>query len=146
MLFKQVNLDGLKAGKVNLAFRKWKKPAAKEGSQIKTGIGLVEIGKIEIVKENQIKDVDAKNAGFDNAVQLIKKLSLIDVGDIYKIQVRYHSPDPRIKLREQTNLTDKEFLILKQKLNQLDKRSKQGYWTENVLTAIKENPKSSRSC
>lgn len=141
MLFKQAFLDGIKTGKVNLAFRKWKKLAVKEGSQIKTGIGLVEVGKIVIVKENQIKDVDAKKAGFDNAKQLIKSLSSIEIGDIYKIQVRYYSPDPRIKLREQTKLTDNELLILKQKLNQLDRRSKQGYWTENILTAIEENPK-----
>lgn len=54
--------------------------------------------------------------------------------------VSYHSPDPRIKLRERTELSEEEFMDLKNKLKKLDHRSSQGAWTEKVLLTIKGNP------
>ena len=140
MLFKEIHLNGIKSGKITLAFRKWKKASVKEGSLLHTSIGLVEIRKIETINENDITDQDALKAGFADKKDLLKSLTNIDTGIIFKISVAYHSPDPRIKLREQTELSESQFSDLKKKLDRLDNASKQGYWTEKVLLAIKDNP------
>ena len=64
MLFKEVHVNGIKSGKITLAFRKWQKAAVKSGSLLHTSVGLVEIRKIEPINEDDITDKDAVNAGF----------------------------------------------------------------------------------
>lgn len=140
MLFKEIHLSGIKSGKITLAFRKWQRASVKCGSLLHTSIGLVEIHKIETVNENDITNKDALNAGFTDKKQLLKSFTHNSAGTIFKISVGYRSADPRIKLREQTELSEQHFIDLKKKLKRLDKFSKQGNWTEKILLTIKENP------
>lgn len=140
MLFKKIHLEGIKSGNVNLAFRKWQKPSVKKGTHLHTSIGLVEIKSIEVVQQNDITDKDAVDAGFKYREELLKSLSTTSKGAIFKITVGYYSEDPRIKLREQTKLSEREFTDLVNKLDRLDKYSKAGMWTRKVLLTIKENP------
>ena len=139
MLFKQSHLNGIKSGKISLAFRKWKKPTVKKGSLVKTSVGQIEITSVDEIKLNQISDKDAAKAGYDKQ-DLIELLDSIADGTIYKIGVRYHSVDPRIKLRSQKGLTEEEFKAVKEKLERLDAYSKQGPWTINVLKVIRDHP------
>lgn len=140
MLFKEIHLNGIKSGKITLAFRKWQKASVKEGSLLHTSIGLVEIRKIKTVDETDITDKDALHTGFANKKQLLQSFTHNSTGTIFKISVCYHSADPRIKLREQTELSEQQFTDLKKKLERLDNHSKQGYWTEKILLTIKDNP------
>ncbi len=140
MLFKEIHLSGIKSGKISLAFRKWQKASVKTGSLLHTSVGLVEIRKIETVNENDITDKDALNAGYADKNQLLKSFTHNSTGTIFKISVSYHSADPRIKLREQTELSAQQFTNLKKKLERLDNHSKQGHWTIKVLLTIKDNP------
>lgn len=140
MLFKEKHLNGIKSGKITLAFRKWQKASVKEGSLLLTSAGLIKIGKIESINENDISDSDALNAGFSDKEEIIKSFPPNSAGTIFKISVAYHSEDPRIKSREKEHLTEKEFSDLKKKLKQLDNYSKQGLWTSKILFAVKDNP------
>mgnify|MGYP000654591376 CR=1 FL=1 len=141
MLFKQIHLEGIKDGHISLAFRKWKKPSVKKGSLLKTSIGQVEIIEIQEINLNKINEVDAQKAGFDHLKDLLKTLNSSKEGNIYKICVRYHSPDPRIELRQKSELSEKEFQELITRLKRLDQYSKSGQWTMKILKAIHENPK-----
>lgn len=140
MLFKEIHLNGIKSGRITLAFRRWQKAAVKIGSLLHTSIGLVEIRTIEIVNEKDITNKEALDAGFTDKKQLLKSLSRNNRGTIFKIAVGYHSADPRIKLREQTELSEQQFVDLKKKLDRLDNYSKKGDWVEIILTTIKDNP------
>ncbi|WP_143559543.1 hypothetical protein [Sphingobacterium sp. JB170] len=123
-----------------MAFRKWQKVSVKTGSLLHTSVGLLEIGKIEAVSENDISDKEAVQAGFTEKKQLLKSFTHNSTGTIFKISVRYHAEDPRIKLREQTGLSEQQFEELKGRLERLDLYSKQGHWTEKILLTIKDNP------
>lgn len=140
MLFKDIHLSGIKSGKITLAFRKWQKASVKIGSLLHTSIGLVEIGKMEAISENDITEQEAIKAGFTDKKQLLKSFTHNSTGTIFKISVCYHSADPRIKLREQTELSEQQFADLTKKLERLDNYSKQGHWTNKVLLTIKDNP------
>ncbi|MBK9257870.1 MAG: hypothetical protein IPM42_20640 [Saprospiraceae bacterium] len=139
MLFKVKHIEGIKSGEVTLAFRSWQKAAINEGTLLHTSIGLVEIGKIQIIDQEKITHEDVIKAGFSKKELLLKTLRQTEDANIYKIEVRFHSEDPRIALRQQ-NLTDDIYQSLKQKLARLDKSSKQGEWTMKVLTTISQNP------
>jgi hypothetical protein len=140
MLFKQKHLEDIKSGKCSLAFRKWKKPSAKKGSLIKTSIGLVEIRSIEEVTLAEIKPADAGAAGFKNTEELFRTLDAIPEGKIYKIGVRYHSPDPRIALRQQTSITDDMFNTIKTRLDRLERYAGEN-WIKGILLAIQQHPR-----
>lgn len=141
MLFKEVHLQGIKSGKITLAFRNWQKASVKTGSLLHTSIGLVKIHNIETVNENDITDEDALNAGFIDKKDLQKSFKNNSIGILFKIKVSYHSTDPRIKLREQSELSEQQFTDLTKKLERMDQFSKHGSWTKSVLCTIKENPK-----
>ncbi len=141
MLIKSIHLQGIKSGTIKLTFRSWEKPAVKEGTLLKTFIGLVKVVSISAIKESQITKKDLKDAGFENLEQLLKSLRQNDNNKIYRIELRYHSDDPRIELREQTVLTESALIELKDKLIRLDKFSKQELWTRKILLAIKDNPR-----
>lgn len=140
MLFKEIHIQGIKSGTISLAFRKWEKASVKRGSIVKTAIGLIEIVGITTINEDKITSNDVLRAGFQNKEQLLKSLRQNNKGSIYKIAVRYYAEDPRIELREQTILSNKEYLELKEKLARLDKHSRQGHWTGSVLLTIRDNP------
>ncbi len=140
MLFKLNQLKGIHSGKISLAFRKWQKPAAVKGGIQQTSIGQVKIIDIKPVDETSLNKADAIAAGYNSLEELIVTLDSIKEGTIYKIKVRYHGEDPRIKLRSQTELTDEYFIQLKEKLSKLDRFSAHGDWTKTVLKAIQKHP------
>lgn len=98
------------------------------------------IGNISVVKESDLTELNIRNAGFENKEQLLRSLRRNDNGNIYRIEVHFHSEDPRIGLREQSVLSNEEYLELKRKLAHLDSYSKNGLWTKKTLLATKENP------
>ncbi|MEM9857424.1 MAG: ASCH domain-containing protein [Bacteroidota bacterium] len=140
MQFKRHHLEGIKEGSITLAFRKWKRPTVKKGSLLNTAIGRVEIGNIQEVNISIISELEAQKAGFASLSELIQLLETIKEGNIYRIEVAYHSPDPRLQLSSKAELTDDEFGALKKKLERLDQYSQTGIWTREVLEAIRDHP------
>jgi hypothetical protein len=141
MLFKQEHLNGIKAGTITLAYRKWKKLSINKGSSIKTSVGIIEIVDISETLLSAITDKDAESAGYANLKTLTDLLDAVPIGTIYKIEVRYQSADPRLALRKITKLNNDELLSLKYKINRLDQFSKQGDWTKLVLETIRQHPR-----
>lgn len=140
MILKMAALNGIKSGTITLQFRKWKKPSIRKGSRIKTALGVVEIADIEEIPLNKISDDDAVSAGYQDRKELVNSINSIAEGKIYKIGVRYYSEDPRIALRENTDVSDKDLNAIKLKLERLDKYGKEGSWTLRVLHLIRDNP------
>lgn len=140
MLFKEVHLQGIRSGTVSLAFRNWEKATVNKGSLLKTSIGLVEVVNIKPIDQNKITRAHAVKAGYENKDLLLKSLRQNTAAKIYKIALRYYSEDPRIKLREQTELSGEKLEELKGKLSRLDQYSSEGSWTKKVLLAIKRYP------
>ncbi|MEM8892661.1 MAG: hypothetical protein AAGD28_32070 [Bacteroidota bacterium] len=140
MLFKQKDLQRIKGGEIKLAFRKWKARKAKEGSLIKTSIGELRILAVDEIEESEISENDAKAAGFNSKKDLLEILQKRKEGSLYKIALAYHGEDPRIALRNQSEISPEEFEQLKTKLEKMDARSKSGPWTLEILRAIHKNP------
>jgi predicted transcriptional regulator len=140
MLFKQSDLDRIKSGEISLAFRRWKRPSVKKGSLINTAIGRIEILDVLKMALENISERDAQQAGFTTKQELQDQLNKQKEGHYYKIQIKYHSPDPRISLRSVQMLNDEEFFILKNRLTRLDQNSNVGPWTHQVLEIIKIYP------
>lgn len=140
MLFKQHHLREIQNGNVTLAFRRWKRPSVRQGSIIRTSVGQIEIVATEEIHAQEITSQDARKAGFHSLEELLTVLESAEHGNIFRIKVAFHSPDPRIALRNQTDMTPEKYKEVKAKLERLDKYSKEGHWTHMTLMTIQENP------
>ena len=140
MLFKLHHLEGIRNGSITVAFRKWKKASVKKGTLLKTRIGQVEILDISKISISSLTKVQASKAGYDDPDVLRRELNRITDGDLYRIKVRYHSPDPRIKLRNKASMSGSEAEAIRDKLARYDKYSKHGPWTRRSMKAIQKNP------
>lgn len=132
MLFKAPLLELIKKKKVTLAFRRWTKPTVKAGGELKTPIGVLAIHKIEPIKLFDITEKEAKLAGVE-LEPLLKELKSRE-GKVYKISFSYKGADPRIKLREDDDLSEDEFTKIRAKL------TKMGPWTIQFLKLLQKYP------
>ncbi len=96
MLFRPADLEGIAAGTVSLAFRRWDKPRVRVGSTQKTAVGVVEFTSCEAV--DVITPEDARAAGFDSPEAVEARMR--KTGRVYRVGVRLAGPDPRVALRE----------------------------------------------
>jgi len=140
MLLTRDVLEKIKKGEIELAFRRWMLPRVKTGSLINTAVGQIEISQVSQVKLTDIKKEDIKLAGYSSMEELQKSFYHQGKGDVYRIELNFSGPDPRIELRNKANLSDQELQDICLKLARYDKFSKVGPWTSEVLNLIAENP------
>lgn len=139
MLIKDETIEAIRNGRITLLFRRWSRPGAKSGGTQMTQGGVIAIETVDVVNENQITDVDATNAGYANAADLIEHLNYRE-DPIYRIAVKFAGEDPRIALREHADLSEDESAELLAKLDKLDRNSKSGEWTYAFLRVINDHP------
>ena len=139
VIFRKQFLDGIREGRVTLAFRRWKRPSVRTGGTLLTAAGRLSILKVGPVDADQITPGDARKAGFESRDALFKELDKAGNGTLYRIDLGGLEADPRIALREQTADTV-ERAALGERLRRMDRRSATGAWTLGTLRAIRDNP------
>ena len=141
MLIKNVILDDIKAGRISLIFRRWKRPGVKAGGTQMTQRGVLAIDSVDVVTERKITDEDAIAAGFESKKELLAQLTERDEPtEIYRIAVRFAGEDPRKELRQNADLSPDEIAEIIAKLRKLDAGSKRGNWTQMYLQMIHDQP------
>ena len=63
VMIRPVELAGIRAGTVDLGFRRWDRPRVVVGTRMRTAVGLIEVTSVEPVDESTITDDDARRAG-----------------------------------------------------------------------------------
>jgi hypothetical protein len=141
MLIRQSVLKDIAAGKVKCAFRRWERPTVKTGGTLKTSVGVLRIDAVATIPLSSITTKDARSAGYDTKEDLLADLAMRDRGSIYRIDLRFVGADPRIALREKSELSAVEIEFLRLKLARFDASSPHGPWTARVLESIRTRPK-----
>ena len=59
-MIRPVELAGIKAGTVDLGFRRWDRPRVVVGTRMRTAVGLIEVTSVEPVDESTITDDHAR--------------------------------------------------------------------------------------
>jgi hypothetical protein len=139
MRFPPRTLDGIAAGSVDRAFRRWDRPMVKPGGRQVTAIGLIGFESVQPVPREAVTDAEARRAGFESAHQLLGFLDRRTTGEIYRMTLRVTGPDPRVALREAIP-DEAEIERLCRRLERLDRASSHGRWTQQVLELIAANP------
>ena len=140
MLFRQDSLDGIRDGRITLAFRRWRRPTVRTGGTLMLPIGQLQIADVRQIVEDDITDDDARRAGYASREAVREELASRTEGTLYRIELGALGPDPRIALRTRASLSDDEFAALSRKLAKLDTAAPGGPWTHRVLQLIRDNP------
>ncbi len=140
MLIRRAELEAILAGRIDLAFRRWDRPRLRAGTQMRTAIGLVEVTAVDEVAITAIGEAEARRAGADSRDELLGRLARHPERRVFRIGLRFAGADPRIALREQSDLTDAEHARLVDRLDRLDRASRHGAWTRATLAAIDGRP------
>lgn len=138
MLFRRVTLDAIATGDITLAFRRWDRARLLPGSRLRTAVGVLEVGSIDVVADQDVTDADARAAGFADASALLSAFP----GDrpLFRVSLCVAGPDPRLELRSRDALTEEERADLATRLDRMDRASRTGPWTATVLGSIADNP------
>ena len=90
MLLKLELLEQIKAGKVDLVFRRWSRPTVKAGGTLKTKLGLLQIGAITDMEPTDVSEAEARRAGFKDVAEFRKWLDTMKPGHLFqRIEVSY---------------------------------------------------------
>ncbi len=153
MLLTRPVLDSIVAGDVSIVYRRWAKPTVKKGSRLRTVIGELSIGDVDVVEPASIPDADAVAAGYESATTLLDDLfrdrptssrGRVARSDgerfVYRVEVGYSGEDTRIALRTDDALSADELAKICARLHGFDTRSSFGPWTRDTLRMINEWP------
>lgn len=139
MLLRRAVLDRVVTGEVDLAFRRWTRPTVKTGGSLRTAAGLLQIVKVEPVPIESITEDDARRAGL-RLEELLRFLRQKKDGDVYRVELGSIGPDPRVRLREDDDLSEEDLAGLRARLDRLDAASRRGPWTRQFLRLLEGRP------
>ena len=140
MLIRPAELDAIRWGRVDLAFRRWERPRLRVGTRIRTAIGLVEVTAVDRIAVKGISAEDARRAGAASRQELLAGLARRAERPVYRVGLRFAGPDPRVALREQADVSDDDRARLVGRLDRMDRASNHGPWTRATLASIDRRP------
>jgi hypothetical protein len=120
--------DRIAAGEVDLAFRRWRRPTVKAGGTLRTPVGVLAIEAVDAVEPRDISEADARRAGHPSREDLLAKLR--SEGTLYRIRFHLAGSDPRIALRERTDIDTGERRRIEERFP----------WAREVLQLIADHP------
>jgi hypothetical protein len=133
-------LAAIRAGDVDVAFRRWERPRVRVGTRMRTAVGLVEVTSVDRVPVRSLTAADARRAGAASVAALRQGLDRLHPDrPVYRIGLRYAGDDPRHALREAVP-DAAEIDTIVAWLDRLDRASPTGPWTRATLLLIDELP------
>lgn len=147
MLFKQQFHAGIRDGSITRTYRTWATPRVKVGGRYRLGpADAVEVDRIDTVALGKIPAVDAKRCGFDSRDALVAAIQKFANGRLTArspiVRVTFHHvqvEDPRIAKREDASRAALDDVQVR--LGRMDRLSRKGPWTYEVLQLIADHPK-----
>jgi hypothetical protein len=140
VLIRPAELEAIRAGHTDLAFRRWDRPRLLVGTRMRTAIGLVEVTSVDEVAVGAITEAEARRAGATSVDELLTRLAGHPDRRVYRVGLRFAGADPRVALREQADLTEEDYERLVDRLDRLDRASRHGPWTRATLVLIGRRP------
>ena len=132
-------LAAIKAGRVDLAFRRWDRPRVLVGTRLRTRVGLLEVTSVDQVAVSRITAAEARRAGASSLADLRAMLEARADRPVWRVGLRYAGADPREELRAAVP-DDDEVAAIRRRLDRLDAASSTGAWTRATLALIDRSP------
>ena len=92
MMIRPAELAAIKAGTVDLAFRRWALPRVVVGTRMRTSVGLLEVTSVEQVGVSSLRAEDARRAGAPSLTALKQALAARSEDPAWRIGLAYAGP------------------------------------------------------
>lgn len=138
-MIRPAELEAIRRGEIDLAFRRWERPQVKAGTRMRTSVGLLEVLAVDRVAVSGLRAEDARRCGAPSVAALKEALSTRSDRPVFRVHLQYAGPDPRAVLRETIPEPD-ELVSIVAGLDRLDAASPVGPWTRTTLRLIDANP------
>ena len=138
-MIRPAELAAIRAGDLDLGFRRWDRPRVVVGTRMRTAVGLIEVTSVDAVDESAITEDDARRAGAASLEVLRRGLAAKADRPVFRVGLRWAGEDPRVGLRERPP-TDAELADIRARLDRLDAASSIGPWTRPTLAIIDRSP------
>ena len=139
MMIRPDTLAAIKAGDVDLAFRRWDRPRVVVGTRLRPRVGLLEVTSVERVAATRITADEARRAGAGSLADLRRMLEAKADRPVWRVGLRHAGADPREQLRATLPDADETGRI-RERLDRLDRASSIGPWTRATLAIIDRSP------
>ena len=139
MMIRPDTLAAIRAGDVDLAFRRWDRPRVVVGTRLRTRVGLLEVTSVDQVPASRITADEARRAGAKSLVELRRMLEAKADRPVWRVGLRHAGADPRDELRA-TIPDAAEVAQIRDRLDRLDRASSIGPWTRTTLAIIDRSP------
>lgn len=140
MLFRSREITEIAAGRLKVAFRRWKRPTVRPGGTLRTAAGVLAIETVEPIERTDITEAEAVAAGHASREALLRMLDTRRDGGLYRIAFHLAGPDARDALRERDDLDDAQLASIRSKLERMDAAGAEGPWTRRVLELLDAHP------
>ena len=141
MLFSKPFWEPIRAGKVTLTFRRWKRAQVVADRDYRTPAGRLHVTAVAVVEPETITDEEARRAGHESAATLRSQLRGDPADPVYRVEFRYlDEPDPRDLLATNDQLSSDDIAEIDHRLARLDRASSHGSWTRPYLDLIRQHP------
>ena len=88
MLFRGNDVEGIHAGDITLAFRRWKRPTVKAGGTLRIPGGVLAIEAVDVIEPSDVTDRDAHRAGRDSRDSVLAELNrALDDHELIKVKL-----------------------------------------------------------
>jgi hypothetical protein len=84
MLIKREVLEAIRAGRIDLQFRRWTRPTVRPGGTLRTPLGLLRIGAITDLRPQDVTEADARRAGFADLAAFHRWLATMKQGPLFQ--------------------------------------------------------------
>jgi hypothetical protein len=84
MLIKREVLEAIRAGRIDLQFRRWTRPTVKPGGTLRTPLGLLRIGAIVDMRPEDVTESDTRRAGFAGRADFDRWLATMKQGPLFQ--------------------------------------------------------------
>ncbi|HEY9556141.1 MAG TPA: hypothetical protein VIR58_05370, partial [Acidimicrobiales bacterium] len=139
MLIRPAELEAIRRGEVDLAFRRWDRARVKVGTRLRTAVGVIEVLSVDQVALSSLRADDARRSGAASLTALKEALAARAERPVFRVGLAHAGRDPREVLRE-TVPDEAEITQILAGLERLDRASPIGPWTFDTLRIIDANP------
>jgi hypothetical protein len=101
VLIRVADWERIRSGEITLQFRRWKRPTVRAGGTLRTSLGVLAIDAVDVV--SRVSRAEAVAAGFDSVRSLMSSVDGRE-GSLYRIRLRFVGEDPRIAMRESSDV------------------------------------------
>lgn len=133
-------LDELRAGTADLAFRRWERPRVRVGTRLRTQVGVLEVLDVARYEVTALTEQDARRAAAGSLADLRAFLDRRADRPLFRVELRHVGEDPRTALRDDAELDDAQRSELDARLARMDRAAHGGPWTRAVLELVRDRP------